>query len=317
MKVIQVGELGGDIKFNYTAINLPVITDHQVLVKVHAISINPVDYKARKNQGTRKFLFGDATPIILGWDISGTITAVGKNVVGFSIGDEVFGMVNFPGAGNAYAEYVAVRSAEITHKPDNITHMEAAAATLAALTAWQVTEQKAKVQPGQKVLVLGAAGGVGHYAVQMARYAGAFVIGTSSAKNKDFVLGLGADQHIDYTLQQIETVLENIDLVIDTVGGEAIAGVIQCTRNGGQIVSIPSGNINEKYLALAAAKQIDLSFLLVKSDGEDMQQIASLLKKGIIRSQIASAFSFDEMEKAHAQLETGRTVGKIVIQLIS
>jgi NADPH:quinone reductase-like Zn-dependent oxidoreductase len=317
MKIIQVGQPGIDTKFNYTEIQLPAINDHQVLVQVHAISINPVDYKARKNPGTRKFLFGDAAPIILGWDVSGTISAIGKNVHEFSIGDAVFGMVNFPGAGNAYAEYVAVNATEIAHKPANITHQEAAAATLAALTAWQVIEQKAKVQRGQKVLVLGASGGVGHYAVQLARDAGAFVIGTSSARNKDFVLGLGADEHIDYTRQQIENVVKNIDLVIDTVGGEAIHGAIACARNGGQIVTIPSGNISEEYLAGAAAKQVDLSFLLVKSNGVDMQKIAALLQQGVIRSQIADTFGFAEMEKAHAQLETGRTVGKIIIELIS
>jgi NADPH:quinone reductase-like Zn-dependent oxidoreductase len=317
MKVIQVGGVSGDTKFDYAEIQLPIINDQQVLVKVHAISINPVDCKARKNPGTRKFLFGDTAPIILGWDVSGTISAVGKNVQDFNIGDAVFGMVNFPGAGNAYAEYVAVNATEIAHKPANIAHPEAVAATLAALTAWQVIDQKAKVQPGQKVLVLGASGGVGHYAVQLARNAGASVIGTSSARNKDFVLGLGADQQIDYATEQIAAVAKNIDLVIDTVGGDMIPGAIECTRNGGQIVTLPSGNISEEYLAQAKAKKIDLSFLLVKSNGVDMQQIAALLQKGIILSQIAYTFGFAEMEKAHAQLETGRTVGKIIIQLIS
>jgi len=212
MKVITLYEPGSIENLKIEEVDIPQISDNEVLVQVKAISINPVDVKSRAGKGVYGRL-KDIKPLILGWDISGIITQKGKDVTDFEIGYEVFGMVNFPGHGKAYAEYVAVPANQLALKPASISFEEAAAATLAALTAWQALVNNAKVKSGDKVLIHSAAGGVGHYAVQIAKFLGAHVIGTSSANNRDFVLSLGADEHIDYQNQQFEDRAADLDFV--------------------------------------------------------------------------------------------------------
>lgn len=313
MKAIILNETGSVNNLQYVDLPKPKIKENEVLVKSISLSINPVDYKARANDGTLSWLFGEVRPAILGWDLSGIIEEVGREVTDFKIGDEVFGMVNFPEIGNAYAEYVAVPSSHLTLKPTNVSHQEASTATLAALTAWQVLS--GNIKKGDKVLILGASGGVGHYAIQIAKYFGAYVIGVSSSKNKDFVLKNGADEHIDYQTVDFENVLSDIDFVFDTLAGDNIDKAINVTCNGGTIITIPSGNIPQEYLDKAKDKNINLSFILVKTSGEDMNQIANLMGKGIVKSHVSKTYSFDELPQAHLQLETGRTVGKIAINI--
>jgi NADPH:quinone reductase-like Zn-dependent oxidoreductase len=312
MKAIILNELGGVENFKYVDFPKPTINDNEVLVKVHSLSVNPVDYKTRTNEGLFMRLFGNEFPAILGWDLSGTVVEIGQNVTDFKMNDEVFGMVNFPDKGNVYAEYVASPASHLALKPANISHQEAAAATLAVLTAWQSLVTYGKVKEGDKVLVHGASGGVGHYATQIAKHLGAFVIGTSSAKNKDFVMKNGVDKHIDYTREDFEKELSDIDFVFNTVGPNLTVGSINVTREGGKIIAIAGGATPEN-ISKAKSKGINLSALMVQSSGEDMKTIADLMEKGIIKSHIAHTFSFDEMAKAHLQLETGRTVGKIVV----
>ena len=272
-----------------------------------------MDYKARANDGTMTWLFGSERPVVLGWDLSGIIEGIGSKVIDFKVGDEVFGMVNFPGKGNAYAEYVAVPFSHLTLKPESISHQEAAAATLAALTAWQTLVTNGKVKKGDKVLIHGASGGVGHFATQIAKYLGCYVIGTSSEKNKDFVLQNGTDQHIDYTKVAFENVVSEVDFVLDTIAGDTLEKSINITRNGGNIITIPSGNIPQEYLNKAKAKNVSLQFVLVESSGVDMKIISDLMEKGIIKSHISNQYNFDKMADAHLQLATGRTVGKVVV----
>ena len=313
MKKIIIHEAGSVDNLKYVESPIPEIKENEVLVKVASLSVNPVDYKARSSDGSLSWLFGSERPVVLGWDLSGTIEKIGSKVVDFKVGDAVFGMVNFPGNGSAYAEFVAVPSSHLTLKPNGISHPEAAAATLAALTAWQVLN--GNIKEGDKVLIHGASGGVGHYATQIAKYLGAFVIGTSSSKNRDFVLQNGADQHIDYTKEDFERVISDVDFVLDTIAGNTIEKSINATRTGGKIITIPSGNIPQEYLDKAKSKGVDLSFVLVQSSGEDMSILANLLEKGILKSHVSKIFSFDEMFKAHLQLETGRTVGRVVVNV--
>ena len=313
MKAIILNDAGSVENFKFAELAIPAISEDEVFVKVKTIGINPVDYKARSNNNTLTWLYADERPVILGWDISGKIESIGNAVTNFKVGDEVFGMVNFPSKGNAYAEYVVSPASHLALKPTSISYQEAAAATLAALTAWQV--MKGKIKNDDSVLILGASGGVGHYATQIATHFGANVIGTSSEKNKNFVLQNGADQHIDYTKEKFEDVVTDIDFVLDTLGGENIIKAIYVTKNGGTIVTIPSGAIAEDYINLAKAKNINLSFILVQASGNDMKELADLLDKGIIKSTVSYQFSFNEMGAAHLQLETGRTVGKIVVNL--
>ncbi|RZM18027.1 MAG: NADP-dependent oxidoreductase [Pedobacter sp.] len=313
MKAIIIEQAGDVNELIYKEIEIPIPREDEVLIKVKAISINPVDVKTRAGKG----VFGRIkleNPLIIGWDISGVIENVGPAVKKFKIGDEVFGMVNFPGHGQAYAEYVAAPETHLAIKPGNISFEEAAASTLVALTAWQALVKNAKVKSGQKVLIHAAAGGVGHIAVQIAKYLGAVVTGTSSAKNKDFVLSLGADANIDYHNYDWGNHPEEFDFVLDTIGGENIDHSILVTKKGGSIISIPTG-LNEAVTEKAKEKDINGYFILVQSNGEDMQQLASLLEQGTIKPFVSQIFPFEDMKLAHLQQETGRTVGKIVITI--
>jgi NADPH:quinone reductase-like Zn-dependent oxidoreductase len=311
MKAIILKGFGGVEHLVISDIPRPVISDNEVIVNVKAIGINPVDIKTRKGKGLAA-AFANIDPVILGWDISGVITQTGRRVTSFKTGDEVFGMINFPGHGKAYADYVAAPETHLTLKPSNISHQEAAGASLAALTAWQVLKYKAGLKKGDRVLIHSAAGGVGHYAVQMAKYLGAWVAGTASEKNRDFVLELGADQHIDYENQKFEEVLHDLDFVLDTIGGENTIRSFGTLRPGGTIICIPSGtseDINEK----ARVKGLNGDHFRVQSNGDDMKEIASLLEKGQLKSIISGTFSLDEIREVHLQIETGKTKGKIVV----
>lgn len=315
MKAIILNEPGKAAVLQVATVPEPVIKDNEVLVQVKASSINPVDVKARANTGTLTWLMGDERPAVLGWDISGIVTAVGATVTAFKTGDPVFGMVNFPGKGYGYAAYVAADANHLAHKPANISHEEAAAATLAALTALQVLVTEGKVQQGQKVLIHAAAGGVGHYAVPLAKHLGAYVIGTSSAANKDFVLALGADEHIDYNAANFEDLVKDADFVFDTVGEEIINRSIDAVKPGGTLITIPTGNIPEAFKDKAAAKGVNLFFTLVKSNGDDMKTLAGLLEAGILKSHVSQTFPFENIQAAHEAVETGRTRGKVVVTL--
>ena len=306
-------DFGGVENLIKTEVPLPLVPDNEVLVKVKAISINPVDIKTRLGKGQADRL-KDFKPIILGWDISGIVAETGRLVTSFKKGDEVFGMVNFPGHGKAYAEFVSAPEEHLALKPDIVSHEEAAAASLAALTAWQILKEKATIKPGDKVLIHAAAGGVGHFAVQMARYLGAYVIGTASGTNRDFVLSLGASEHIDYQVQHFEDVLNNMDFVLDTIGGEYMDRSMSVLKPGGTIFCIPSGaceNIAEK----AKARGFNGSTFRVHSNGENMKEISDLLQKGLVKSYISKRYSFDEIPSAHLQIETGKTKGKVVVVL--
>jgi NADPH:quinone reductase-like Zn-dependent oxidoreductase len=313
MKAIILKDFGSVDELEYTDIPVPAIKDTEVLVRISAISINPVDIKTRKGKGQAARL-KDERPIILGWDISGTVTQTGKDVTRFKKGDEVFGMINLPGHGKAYAEYVAAPAGHITLKPSNITHVSAAAACLAAMTAWQAVHDQLQVKSGQKILIHAASGGVGHFAVQFAKAAGAYVVGTSSGANKDFVLSIGADEHIDYTTQQFENVCPQVDLVLDAIGGDNIGRSLKVLKKGGTIVSLPSG-LSETVTEKAAAQDKKGIFFFVRSNAEDMTSIASLLENGTVRSHVSRVFNFDEMKAAHVLVEGGKVAGKVVVSV--
>jgi NADPH:quinone reductase-like Zn-dependent oxidoreductase len=309
MKAIILKDFGGVEQLELTELPAPVIGEGEVLVQVKAISINPVDVKTRAGKGAAAKLKGE-NPMILGWDIAGIVTE--SKAEEFEAGDEVFGMVNFPGHGRAYAEYVAAPADQLALKPDNINFESAAAATLAALTAWQAFSDHGRLRAGQRVLIHAAAGGVGHFAVQIARHTGAYVIGTASAENKDFVLGLGANECIDYKTQRFEEVAKNIDFVLDTIGGEYIDRSLQVIKKGGTLVSIPS-SANAGVQEKAKAKGIFGLPMMVQSSGEDMQHIAQLLGDGALRAEVSKVFPFGQMAEAHLAVETGKTRGKVVV----
>ena len=313
MKAIILKEPGSTGNLIYRDIPAPAINNGELLIQVKSISVNPVDIKTRIGQGV--YIYANLDPdqeLILGWDISGVV-AESKSKL-FVPGDEVFGMVNFPGIGAAYAEFVAGPAAHLTKKPKNISHAEAAGATLAALTAWQNLVNRAKIKKGDRVLIHAAAGGVGHYAVQIAKHFGAYVIGTSSAANKDFVLSLGADEHIDYTTQTLATSIAPVDVVLESIGNQSILDSLDLIKPGGRLISILA-QITDEAKEKAVKNNVDTEFTAVSSNGTDMQNVAALLRSGAIRSHISGEFAFEEMAKAHELIESGRTVGKIVVNL--
>ena len=312
MRAIILEEPGSTSNLVIREVNTPQAGDEEVLVQVKSISINPVDVKTRMGGGV--YNYGNVSKqadLILGWDISGTVRVT--NSKRFAIGDEVFGMVNFPGVGSAYAEYVAAPAEQLALKPANISHEEAAAATLAPLTALQVFTE-AGVKAGDRILIHAASGGVGHYAIQLAKEMGAYVIGTSSASNREFVLSLGADEHFDYHGGDLADAVHDIDFVFDSLGQDNIINSLAVIKNGGQVISIVTQFIDDLKAKLAA-KNVIGKFLLVQSSGEDMKYLATLLENGKLKSHISKSFAFDQMADAHDQIETGRTVGKIVVNV--
>lgn len=309
MKAIILNGPGSVDRLELVDIEIPKIKAGEVLVKVKAISVNPVDTKVREGKGIYAAL-KDASPIILGWDIAGVVQE--SQSESFKSGDEVFGMINFPGHGKAYAEYVVAPATQLAVKPANVSFEEAAASTLVALTAWQALVSNGQVQRGQNVLIHAAAGGVGHVAVQLAKYLGANVTGTSSLKNQDFVTSLGVDRHIDYQGYDWQIHGREYDFVLDTIGGVNIDHSIAVTKEGGTVISIPTG-LNDQVVERAKENQVNGYFILVKSDGDDMRQIALLLEKGVIKPYVSHRFNFSEMRQAHLQIETGRTIGKVVV----
>jgi NADPH:quinone reductase-like Zn-dependent oxidoreductase len=309
MKAIILKDFGGVEQLELTELPMPVIGEGEVLVQIKAISINPVDVKTRAGKGAAAKL-KEENPMILGWDIAGIVTE--SRAEEFEAGDEVFGMVNFPGHGRAYAEYVAAPADQLALKPGAVNFESAAAATLAALAAWQAFSDHGRLRAGQRVLIHAAAGGVGHFAVQIARHTGAYVIGTASAENRDFVLGLGANECIDYKTQRFEEVVRDIDFVLDTIGGEYIDRSLQVIKKGGTMVSIPS-SANAGVQEKAKAKGIFGATMMVQSSGEDMQHIAMLLGDGTLRAEVSKVFPFGQMAEAHLAVETGKTRGKVVV----
>lgn len=313
MKTIILEQAGGVENLIYKETNKPTPLSNEVLIEVKAISVNPVDFKVRSNKDVMNAIYGTKRPAILGWDIAGIVTEIGAGVHELKVGDRVFGMINFPGEGEGYANFVCAKERHITKIPENISYEQAAATTLAALTALQVL--KNRVSKGNRVLIHAGSGGVGHFAIQIAKALGAYVITTCSIKNKDFVISLGADQHIDYRKEAFEEVLSNVDFVFDMFNGDILYNSVKVVKEGGKIVSIPTPEFSNEITKLALDKKVDVSFLMVTSNGDDMKILASYLSKGIIKPHISKTFSFDDMKEAHRHLESGRTIGKIVLTL--
>lgn len=314
MTVMALKQFGGPENFALESIPRPEAGTGEILIRVKAIGINPIDIKTRQGGGQALALSGEE-PMILGWDVSGEVVEAGFGVKDFKEGDEVFGTVNFPGAGKTYAEYVAVPAGQLAEKPTNIPHAQAAAATLSALTAWQALVDNGCIRKGQKVLIHGGAGGVGNYAVQIAKHFGCYVIATAAGTDVDFVKSLGADEVIDYRTERFEDQVKDVDFILDTVGGENFVRSLKVLKPQGTIILLPS---NKKEEAGRIAKQQNIrnyKHILVHSSGEDMRQIAGMLAEGSLKAQVDRTYPFEQIPQAHRRLEEGKVRGKIVVAL--
>ncbi len=314
MKVAIINEFGPPDVLKIIEIQKPVPKDGEVLIKVKFTGINPVDTKVRAGtSGMSKYL---ELPAILGWDVSGIIEDVGKNVLDFKIGDEVFGCIGFPGLGKTYAEFAVADPELLAIKTSHISFEEAAAVPLAGLTAYQAINEHLKVSKGQKILIQAAAGGVGHLAVQFAKLKGAFVAGTASGKNESFLKSIGVDQFIDYKKEKFEEVFQNPDAVLDAMGGDVLYRSISCVKPGGTVVCLPSSTKDDpKAIELAKQKNVGLLWPMMHPDGEEMKLIARLLDEQKLKVKIDKIFLLAEIAKAHEAIETHTTDGKIVIRI--
>lgn len=311
MKAVRIHEYGDPNVLVYEDAPRPVPQAGEVLVKVAAAGINPVDWKTRAGSGVAG-RYGNAFPLIVGWDLSGVVDAVGDGANIFKVGDAVFGMARFPDIGAAYAEYVAVPQNELALKPDTVDHVQAAAFPLAALTTWQALFEAGNLVSGERVLVQGAAGGVGHLAVQIAKWAGAHVIGTGSTANVDFLRELGVDEVVDYSTTRFEDVIAPVDLVMSCVGGELLNRSLAVVKKGGRLVSI-AGKPDD---AEAEKRAVTATSILVRPVESHLQQIAALIANGQLKMTVTKVFPLAEANQAHAYAESrDLRRGKIVLQV--
>ncbi len=309
MKAIRIHEYGGPDVLSIDEIPMPEPAADEVLIRVHATSVNPVDWKIR--EGLRKEKFPSKLPLTLGWDVSGVVEQVGEKVSIFRKGDEVYGRPD-PTRNGAYAEYIVVKANLLSIKPISIGHTEAAAVPLAGLTAWQGLFDHGLLKEGQKVLIHAAAGGVGTYAVQFAKSKGAYVIGTASDQNIDFLKRLGADEVIDYNMDNFETILSDIDLVLDTIGGDTQLKSIEVLKIGGRLIT----TLAPEFVTEAKAKNVHLTAYMAQSFPEQLAEIATMIDAGKVKPIIDQVLPFTEARSAHMRSEEGHTRGKIVLQVI-
>ncbi len=307
MRAIIQRTFGGPEVLEIAEVDLPQPVPTEVLVRVHAIGLNPVDGIIRAGI----FPLLGQPPFILGWDISGVVERVVPGVTRFQPGDEVYGMPFFPRAASAYAEYVAAPSRQLARKPASIDHAHAAAIPLAGLTAWQMIVDIADVQPGQRVLIHGAGGGVGHLAVQIAKARGAYVIGSASAGTHDFVRGLGADELIDYRAVDFATAVRDVDAVFEVIGGGYAERSLQVLRPGGLLVTaVERSNAELEAKTKAAGRRF--AGISVEPDHVGLAKLAELVDDGLLRPHVEYAMPMEDVAKAHALFDTGLK-GKIVL----
>src|SRR5215813_734565 len=308
MKAVRVHKEGGPEQLVYEDAPNPQFGAGDALIRVHATGITPAELtwedSYRNCDGSVRL------PAIPGHEVSGVVESVADGVSDVMIGDEVYALTSFCRDGAA-AEYVAVRAADLAPKPKTLDHARAAAVPLSALTVWQAFFDHAHLASGQRVLIHGAAGGVGVFAVQIARWLGAYVIGTASAKNRDFLLGLGADEVIDYQQSQFEQVVHNIDVVLDTIGGDTRERSWQVLKPTGILVSL-TGPIPEGE---AAAHNRHGLFFIVEPNREQLGEIAALIDSGAIRPVIAETIPLARAREAFERGVAGHTRGKLVLQV--
>jgi NADPH:quinone reductase-like Zn-dependent oxidoreductase len=308
MKAIRIHNYGGPEVLHYEDAPRPEPQAGEVLVRVHAAGVNPIDWKVR--EGHVKDFWSHKFPLILGWDLSGVVEELGRGVSRFKIGDEVYSVPD-PNRDGAYAEYIVVRESELALKPKLLHHIPAATVPLAALTVWQSLFDTAQLQPGQRVLIHAGSGGVGHLAVQLAKWKGAYVFATASTKNKDLLRKLSVDEPIDYTQQRFEDVARNIDVVLDTIGGETQERSWSVLKKGGNLVSLVQPPSEEKAKELG----VRAVFVGVQANGEQLAEIAKIIDSGKLAPVIDRILPLSEAGRAHELSQSGHVRGKIVLRV--
>ena len=310
----------------------PEVRDDDVLVQIHAASVNPLDLKIRG--GSLKLILPYRLPFVLGNDLAGVVVRVGSRVRRFKRGDEVYARPDQDRIG-AFAEFISIKEDAVASKPKELTMEEAASIPLVGLTAWQALIERANLKAGQKVLVHAGSGGVGTFAIQLAKHVGALVATTTSTANLDWVKRLGADIVIDYRKDDFETLLHDYDVVLDTLGGETLEKSLRVLKPGGKLISLSGppdpdfakdiGStwplrlvmrlLSYRIRQKAKRHQVSYSFLFMRASGDQLREIASLIDSGIIRPVVDRVFPFASTKEALVYVETGRAKGKVVVKV--
>ncbi|MFS0752566.1 NADP-dependent oxidoreductase [Oceanobacillus sp. 1P07AA] len=310
MKAIVIQNYGHADELHEQDVPKPKLKDNQLLIEQYATSINPIDWKMR--EGYMKDGFNFDFPITLGWDSAGVVAEVGKDVGQFKVGDRVFSRPATTAQGT-YAEFVAAEESRVAKLPENVSFDEAASVPLAGLTAWQCLVDFSNIKKDDNVLIHAGSGGVGSFAIQFAKYFGAYVATTASEKNESLVKELGADRFINYKEEKFNEVLNDYDIVVDTLGGDILEQSFDVLKEGGKLVSI-AGNPDEEK---AKEKGIKAGFLWLEENGKQLSEIADLLETGEVKPVIGHTFPFTEqgLREAHQLSETHHARGKIVIKI--
>jgi len=308
MKAIRIHNYGGPKVLKYEDAPRPEPQADEVLIRVHAAGVNPIDWKVR--EGHMKDFWPHKFPLILGWDLSGVVEKVGARVSQFKKGDEVYSLPD-PTRNGAYADYIVVRESELALKPKSLHHPRAAAVPLAGLTAWQSLFDTAQLQPGQRVLIHAGSGGVGHFAVQLAKWKGAYVFATASTKNQDLLRKLGVDEPIDYTQQRFEDIARKIDIVLDTLGDETQERSWSVLKKRGVLVSLVQPPSEEKAKKLGVRAAI----IGAQPNGAQLAEIAKIIDSGKLAPIFDRILPLSEARRAHELIQSGHTRGKIALRV--
>jgi NADPH:quinone reductase-like Zn-dependent oxidoreductase len=332
MKAFTLERYGRKQPLRLTDVATPTLRDDEVLIQVHAAGVNLLDSKIR--DGEFKLILPYKLPAVLGHDVAGVVTQVGPRVRQFSVGDEVYARPDDFRIGG-FAEFIAVKEASLAHKPGNLTMEEAASLPLVALTAWQALVERAKLKKGQKVFIQAGSGGVGTFAIQLAKHLGATVATTTSPANAALVKSLGADVVIDYKTQDFEQVLRDYDVVLNSQDGKTLDKSLRVLKRGGKLISISgppdpefgkeSGAPGFVKLAMrllswgirrkAKGRGVTFSFLFMKANGSQLREITRLVDAGAIRPVVDRVFPFEQTNEAMTCVEGGRVKGKVVVKV--
>ncbi|MEU1642478.1 NADP-dependent oxidoreductase [Micromonospora zamorensis] len=308
MRAIQQDRYGGPEVLRLTEVPDPEPIPTEVLVRIVAAGVNPIDGKTRSGGGFAPVV--GPPPFIPGWDLSGVVAETGYGVTRFRPGDEVYGLAFFPRRAGTYAEYISVPSRQLARKPATVGHVPAAALPLVGLTAWQLVEA-ADVQPGQRVLIHAAAGGVGHLAVQIAKARGAYVIGTARTERHAFLRELGADETVDYTTIRFEDAVDQVDVVVDLVGGDTRVRSLDVLGRGGLLIPVPRGEPDPT--GPAARRGIRVLPIIVEPDHVGLAGLAAMVDAGALRVSVTATRPLAEAADVHRAMEAGGAVGKTVL----
>lgn len=317
MKAVRIHAFGGPEVLQLEDVARPVPAADEILIKVYASGVNPVDWVVREggNAALRAYL---TLPMTLGWDAAGVVAEVGSEVTEFQVGDAVYGEPNFPGDGS-YAEYCAAKASQFAHKPKSLSFIEAAGVPLAGLTAWTGLFEHGQLQPGQRVLIQGASGGVGGFAVQFAKAKGAYVIGTASAGNLDYLRQLGADEVLDYRSQPVEDLVRDVDVVLEASplrDNTERVKVVRTLKKGGIFVSVNTDfPFDEAMQAALAQQQVTGTLAANQPRQEWLQEMAQLIDAGQVKVFVSNVYPLAEVADAHRESQTWRVRGKLVLEI--